>query len=58
MNEWDEESKQLKNTMKMLTSIPTRLEESDRKILKEILAELQKTNNTLEQILSYIKKNR
>jgi hypothetical protein len=41
------------NVMKKLKpfTFKTELENADREILKEILAELQKANNALEQIL-------
>jgi hypothetical protein len=43
------------------TSEPTfkvRLDDSDKKIFEEILAELKKANNTLEQILNHFKNRR
>jgi len=52
MNE-EEENEEFLNVMRMLKPLKIGLEDADKEILKTILTELQKVNNTLEQILNY-----
>lgn len=64
MSKKEEKKMQSKNLMHMLSkpSFPVEiklgLEDPDKEILRGILTQLQKMNDTLDQILNYLRKNK